>query len=314
MSLKDLQFSDSSKTLGRGLGSLIPNKSGNSSSAVNSSPGRKVTSPSYLPKSTAGTRNQILQVDPSSIQMNPFQPRKEFRPRPLENLKRSIAEHGILQPLVVTQTMAGKYELLAGERRLRASIDLGLKKVPIIVRNAKDLEKLELSLIENIQREDLNPIEKAEAYKNLIDSFNLTQEEASKRLGIPRSTLNNALRLLTLPSDIQISLASGELSEGQAKLILSLQNENEQVKIFKKTRDANLTVKEVEKEVRKIKVKSHTRVSQKNPRHQKWEDSMQTNLGTRVKIRERGKKGGVLEIEFYSEEELEGIVERILGE
>jgi len=152
------------------------------------------------------------------ILANIDQPRQNFADEPLRELVNSILEHGILQPLVVTQTMAGKYELLAGERRLRASKELNLKTVPIIIRQARDLEKLELSLIENIQREDLNPIERAQSFKQLIDNFHLTQEEASKRLGINRSTLNNTLRLLNLPTDIQISLAEGKISEGQAKL------------------------------------------------------------------------------------------------
>ncbi|HRY63562.1 MAG TPA: ParB/RepB/Spo0J family partition protein, partial [Patescibacteria group bacterium] len=195
---------NSSRPLGRGLSSLIPKK--NVPSGSDNHQHSPINPASYFPKSVSGVSNQILQVPPSLIQINPYQPRQEFEPLALESLKNSIREHGIIQPLVVTQTMGGKYELVAGERRLRASRELNLKTVPVIVRTAKDLEKLELSLIENIQREDLNPIEKAEAYKQLIDNFSLTQEEAAKRLGIARSTLNNNLRLLNLPVDIQRGL------------------------------------------------------------------------------------------------------------
>jgi ParB family transcriptional regulator, chromosome partitioning protein len=297
------------RPLGRGLSSLIPRKTDNFA-AANRQP---VSAASYLPKNNAGVSNQIFYIHPAEIVMNPYQPRQNFDQPSLENLKNSIREHGIIQPLVVTQTMGGKYELIAGERRLRAARDLGMKKVPVIVRTAKDLEKLELSLIENIQREDLNPIEKAESYQQLIDNFHLTQEEAAKRLGIARSTLNNTLRLLQLPDDIQHALVSGRLSEGQAKLILSLNDAKEQERIFHKIKDNNFTVKDVEREVKHVKVKSYTRETKKDPQLKAWESEMQSVLGTKVAIRKRGFSGGVVEIEFYSEEDLRGIVENITG-
>jgi len=293
-------------SLGRGLSSLIPKKD----SATNNVR-QPVSAVSYLPKTNTGVANQILYIAPAQIQINPYQPRQKFNEVALESLKNSIKEHGVLQPLIVTQTMGGKYELIAGERRLRAARELNLTKVPIIVRTAKDLEKLELSLIENIQREDLNAIEKAVAYKRLIDNFHLTQEQAAQRLGIARSTLNNALRLLQLPDEIQYNLVSGKLSESQAKLILSLNNEQDQQKIFKRTQQNNLTVKDVERDVRRIKVKTHTRQIKKDPQTTNWESQLQQALGTRVKIRKRGQQGGVVEIEFYSDEELRGIVNNI---
>lgn len=297
------------KTLGKGLSSLIPHKnSGNSSAAA-----QPVAPASYLPKSQSGVRNQILNVPPTAIQLNPYQPRQKFDPAALATLKNSIQRYGILQPLIVTQTLGGKYELVTGERRLRAAGDLGLKTVPVIVRSARDLEKLELSLVENIQREDLNPLEKAESFKQLIENFGLTQEEAATRLGIARSSLNNTLRLLNLPADIQLALAAGKISEGQAKLILSLASEPEQQKIFRKTKEGNLTVKDVEKEVRRVKIKSHTRLIKKDPRLKKWEDDLRASLGTRVAIRRRGQAGGVIEIEYYSDEELGGIVDKIVS-
>jgi len=264
--------------------------------------------------------NSIFWVEVDRISPNPYQPRKEFNDDKIAELADSIRQYGVLQPLVVTRKeteredggIAVEYELIAGERRLRAARELNLKKVPIIVRTAKDLEKLELSLIENIQREDLNPIEKAEAYKRLIDNFHLTQEQAAQRLGIVRSTLNNTLRLLQLPDEIQHDIASGKLSAGQAKLILSLNNKQDQQKIFKRTQQSNLTVKDIERDVRRIKVKSHTRQIKKDPQISKWESQLQQALGTHVKISKRGQQGGIIEIEFYADEELKNIIENIV--
>lgn len=297
---------DNQKTLGRGLGSLIPKKD-----SANSDIRRPVSGASYFPKTQSGVSNQILHVSPAKIKLNPYQPRQQFTDGSLSDLKNSIKQHGILQPLIVTQTMGGTYELIAGERRLRSARELNLASVPVIVRTAKDLEKLELSLIENIQRHDLNPIEKAAAYKQLLDNFHLTQEEASKRLGIARSTLNNTLRLLHLPVDIQTALASGKISESQAKLILSLSDAQAQHKVFKQATTDGATVQDTQRQVRQIKVKSHTRSTKKDPRLTNWEDSLATALGTRVKITKRGQQGGVVEIEYYSDEELQGIVENI---
>ena len=295
------------KTLGRGLSGLIPKKD-------NLNQARRPISPiSYLPKSNAGISNQIIYLAPGQIKLNPYQPRQKFELGALESLKDSIKQHGIIQPLIVTQTLGGNYELIAGERRRRAAQELNFKKIPVIVRTAKDLEKLELSLIENIQREDLNPIERAQSFKQLIDNFNLSQEEAARRLGIARSTLNNSLRLLQLPSEIQKSISQGSLSEGQAKVILSLNSLSEQQKIFTKAKQANLTVKDIEHEVKKVKVKSHTRSIRKDPQIELWEQQLQEKFGTKVSIRKRGQQGGVIEIEYYSSEELKSILANLVA-
>lgn len=303
---KNLQ---NSKPLGRGLSSLIPKKDG---SSLTNNIRRPVSSAAYLPKNNAGQANQIIHISPNQIIVNPYQPRQKFGEHALESLKKSIQQHGILQPLIVTQTMGGKYELVAGERRLRAAKELNLKKVPVIVRTVKDLEKLELSLIENIQREDLNPIEKANAYKQLIENFHLTQEEAAKRLGLARSTLNNTLRLLQLPPEIQKDVASGKISESQAKLILSLNNHHQQQKIVQRAKQANYTVKDIEREIKRVKVKAHVRQIKKDPQIETWERQLQQNLGTKVSIKKRGQQGGVIEIEFYSAEELNNIVNALI--
>jgi len=295
------------QTLGRGLSSLIPKKE---------DPNKNIRGPvspaSYLPKTNFGISNQIVHISPNQININPYQPRQNFNESALASLRNSIKEHGIIQPLIVTQTMAGKYELVAGERRLRAAKELNLKTVPVIVRTAKDLEKLELSLIENIQREDLNPIERAKGYRQLIENFHLTQEEAAQRLGIIRSTLTNTLRLLHLPANIQIALASGEISESQAKLIVGVASDNAQQKIFDKTKYSNLTVRDTAREIKRVKVKAYTRLIKKDPQIENWEYQLRQILGTKVNIRKRGFQGGIVEIEYYSDEELKGIIDNII--
>ncbi len=309
MTLTNQSNYSNNHTLGRGLSSLIPKKNGFS---VN-----KQTQPiapvNYLPKSNAGQANQIIYVNPHKIIINPYQPRQRFNQTALENLKLSIKQHGILQPLVVTQTMGGKYELIAGERRLRAAIELDLKKIPIIVRATKDLEKLELSLIENIQREDLNPIEKAMAYKKLITNFHLTQAEAAQRLGIARSTLNNTLRLLQLPIDVQRDVVNGKINIAQAKLILSLNNEQDRRKIIQRTRQTKLTVHDVARDIRQLKKREvKARQIKKDARIVNYERRLQEKFSTRVSISHRGQQGGVITIDFYSDEELYTILSKLI--
>ncbi len=292
------------KTLGRGLSSLISDENQNR-------PLGKPTEAPYFPKTKQGVSNQILQIPVNQIKANPHQPRKEFAEIPLQDLVSSIREHGVLQPIVVTQTMAGNYELIAGERRLRASKLAGLQEIPAILRTAKELEKLELSLIENIQRQDLNLIEKANAYKKLIDNFNLTHEDAAKRMGISRAQLSNIIRLLNLPVDVQKGLASGKISFGQAKVLLEVKDQNKQEQIYKRATQNQQTVEDTKKQVQKIKIKTHTRKIKKDPQIQEWENQLQAKLNTRVHIKKRGEWGGILEIEFYSNEELESLIKNI---
>jgi len=295
------------KSLGRGLSSLIPDQGKRQSrtrQAVEGAP--------YFPKKNKGISNSILYINPRNIKANPYQPRKDFNEKAINDLKDSIRKYGILQPLIVTQTMAGGYELVAGERRLRAALELNLKSVPVIARTARDLEKLELSLIENIQREDLNPIERAKAYKQMIDNFGLTQEQAASRLGVARSSLNNSLRLLSLSSEVQTDIANARISEGQAKAMLSLPVKKRE-SVFKKAKQSGMTVRDIENEAKKIKIKSHTRIVNKNLQHKSLEGDMQRFLSTRVLIKNRGKQGGIIEIEFYSDEELKNIVNNILN-
>ncbi len=281
--------------LGRGLGSLIPN----------------LTLDKH--QGQAGDDSEkVIKVPFREIERNPFQPRKNFDYTEMEDLIESIKKHGILQPLIVTQTAAG-YQLIAGERRLRAAEVLELEKVPVIVRSAKDIEKLELSLVENLQRENLNPIEEAKAYQRLIDEFNLTQEEVASLVGKKRATIANTLRLLDLPQEIQQALIGRQLTAGHAKVILSQETEKERLRLFKKILNSTLTVRETESEVKKVPVKSQERRLGKDLETQDKEDCLRKALGTKVTINKKNGQGQI-NIEFYSEEELEALVQRLVAE
>ena len=296
------------KSLGRGLSSLI-----NNNPNLQNRPSISANDLSYLPKIKKGVANQILALNVNQIKTNPHQPRQDFAEIPLNDLVASIKEHGILQPLLVTETLAGEYELIAGERRLRAAKIAGLNEVPVIIRSAKDLEKLELSLIENIQRQDLNPIEKAESYKKLTEEFGLTHDEAAKRLGISRAQFSNFLRLLNLPDNVQKGLAENKISLGQAKVLLEVKDDNKREQIYRQAAATGMTVEDTKKQVDKVKVHAYIREIKKDPQIRDWEIKMQEKLNTKVSIRRRGSWGGIIEIEYYSEEELEETINKILN-
>ncbi len=281
--------------LGRGLGSLIPNLSqqNQDTGAIQADLDSE----------------KIIKVPLNQIEKNPMQPRVHFAHSEMEDLIESIKKHGILQPLVVTRTDSG-YQLIAGERRFRASEVLELKTVPVIVRAAEDIEKLELSLIENLQRENLNPIEEARAYQKLIDEFSLTQEEVAARVGKKRATISNTLRLLDLAPEIQQALIERQLTAGHAKVILSEETEQARLKLFKKILDSTLTVREAEQEVKKIRVKSHERRLEKDLETADQEDRLRKALGTKVSINKKNGRGQI-SIEFYSEEELVSLVQKL---
>ena len=300
------QDDGNSKSLGRGLSSLLGQTKDNSANSVHSR-----TEAPYFPKTKRGVNNQILNVPIESVKTNPHQPRTNFKESALNDLVNSIKIHGILQPLVVTQTIAGEYELIAGERRLRASKLAGLTEVPVIVRTAKELEKLELSLIENIQRQDLNHIEKAISYKKLVDNFALTHEDAASRLGISRAQFSNMLRLLTLPADVQRGLAEGRITLGQAKVILEIKDDEKREQLYKKAMQTGQTVEDTKREVQKVKINPKTKQIKKDPTLIEWENLMQEKLNTKVSIKKRGDWGGIIEIEFYSEEELSALVKEL---
>lgn len=287
--------------LGRGLGSLIPKKT--MSYGQNPfSAGRDDSETVVLHDS-----DRVLKISPDKIDLNPHQPRTNFEVAALNDLAESIRQHGIIQPLIVTKK-GDRYELIAGERRLRSAKLVGLKDVPVIVREEKEQKKLEIALIENLQRENLNPLEVARAYKRLIDEFSLTQEEAAKRVGRARSSVANALRLLSLPQAVQDALSSGRISEAHAKYLLGLENEAKQLNMLKKILRQNLTVAETDQEIKRL---GGTKASRPKDYYDKAkEGELGEYFGTKVEIKRQG-KGGKIIIDFYSEEELGEILKKI---
>lgn len=282
--------------LGKGLNSLIPqNKSRRQI--------RKETG-------SSNSKDQLWHIPISEIVPNSEQPRKNFPHSSLEDLVNSIKKHGILQPLTVTEKEDGGYELIAGERRLRASQIAGLATVPAIVRGATEQEKLELALIENIQREDLNPIEEAFAYKRLVDEFGLKQQEIADQVGKKRPTVANMLRLLDLPEEIQKALVDGKISMGKAKALLSLKDPKEQLKVFASMIGERITVRDVEKTVASKGAKSRKGSVRRDPNLLAQEQLLEERLGTKVNISKRGERGTIT-IDFYSNEEFKRLMEEL---
>lgn len=274
------------KRLGKGLDALIPGK-----------------------EKILDNSNEIGKLKVSSITPNKLQPRQNFDNTKLSELKDSIKEKGIIQPVIVRSTEGG-YELIAGERRFRAAKELSYEEIPAIVREVSDADSLELSLIENIQREELNPVEEAHAYMNLIEKFNFSQEEVSKAVGKNSSTISNTLRLLTLPQLIQDYISRALISMGHAKAILSLPTDRSRIRFAKKIMKKNLSVRQAEELIRQklqrpVKIKA-----QKDENLARIEEDLQHYLGTRVKVI-HGKKRGRLEISYYSNEDLERILDLI---
>lgn len=293
----------SPRGLGRGLSALIP------------SAGAPVPQPSVRPYTpTAG----VLVVPPEQIAPNPMQPRREFPPEELAALSASIRTHGVLQPLVVTRRADGSYELVAGERRLRAAKLAGLATVPIVVRDGMvdERTKLELAVIENIQRQDLNPIDRAAAYRELADAFAMTQEDIAERIGVSRSAVAHALRLLALPDDMQVALRAGKLSEGHAKVLVGMSDPKEQRAWFARILAGGVSVAAAAdgtKSARRQRlVVRHDRSSQESdPNLRAKALALQQALGARVRIAPNGGGGGAITIEYGDAEELSGIVRRI---
>ena len=246
--------------LGRGLSSLIPSKPSETvvpagapapSAAVQQPV--VVAAPQELPKNAVEVvppGERILHVSVSDIVPNPFQPRREFHPEELEELIASIKTYGIMQPLVVTEKANGMFELIAGERRLRSAREAGLKKVPVIVRTATEQEKLELALIENIQRADLSAIEEAHAYAKLMEEFHLTQEQVSQRVGKSRSVVANTLRLLNLPAEMQMALADGRISMSMARVLCGMDDVKERKAMFDRMLEGDFNVRQAEAHAR----------------------------------------------------------------
>jgi ParB family chromosome partitioning protein len=251
-----------------------------------------------------------------AIRRNPRQPRSQMNQEELEELAISIRINGILQPLIVAPAEeAGKYILIAGERRLIAAGMAGLDAVPVIVRDASEQQRLQLALIENVQRSDLTPLEEAEAYRQLAEDFNLTHEQISDQVGKNRVTITNTLRLLKLPEDVQKALASGEITEGHARALLGLPNAPAQSAVLQAIIKHELNVRKTEDLVRKYLGQRPPSPSKTQPKPDVsyLEERLRQRLGTRVSLHPR-KNGGTLVIHYYSDEELDALVLRILGQ
>ncbi|EKD49234.1 MAG: hypothetical protein ACD_63C00213G0004 [uncultured bacterium] len=278
------------QVLGRGLEALIPTKNMED----------RATDHAVVIKG-------ISEIQVDRVIPNPHQPRRHFDKEKLKELSDSIKKHGVLQPLVVTK-FGDEYELIAGERRLKAAKLAGLASVPAVVKEATEQDKLELSIVENVQRDNLNSIEEARAYAKLIDEFNLTQEGVSMRVGKSREAVANTLRLLNLPEQIQEAIINKKISHGHAKAILSLRKEKDQILLFKKIISGGINVRETEEKAREKKRTSF----KTDPYLKDVEEQLRETLGTKVSVRKKG-KGAKVAIECYSKEELSEIVEKIVS-
>lgn len=258
----------------------------------------------------------VQQVPVDAIRPNPMQPRSGLDRAALEELAASIQEHGLIQPLVVTTPAPGEYQLIAGERRLEAARIAGLAHVPVLVKEATPQQVLELALVENIQRADLNPLEEAAAYHQLIDEFGLTQEAVAERVGKSRATVANAVRLLRLPAPIKTALADGRISEGHARALLGLDDEQQQLGILITILRRGLNVRQTEELVRRMVAPPPEEPAESQPSIalRALEEDFRRALGTKVQLQRNRKGQGRLVIHFYSEEELQTIYDAIVGE
>jgi ParB family transcriptional regulator, chromosome partitioning protein len=267
-----------------------------------------------IPEKELTVQENIPQLKLGQIRPNPFQPREVFDDQGLEELTQSIKEKGIIQPVLVRRR-GDHYELIAGERRFRAAQMLKLEEIPAIIKDVEDEDSLELSLIENIQRQDLNPIEEARAYKYLIDKFNLTQERVSEVLGKARVSITNTLRLLNLPQEVQEEMRKGRISFAHGRALLELTDPNQQRRLAQQIIANTLSVNELENLIKKHRPKrtapkvKHATVE---PYVAVLEEGLQQILATKVRIIKRKKRGHII-VEFYSEEDLERIVKRMRG-
>ena len=259
----------------------------------------------------AKTNDQIVEIDLSELRANPYQPRKNFDEEALNELASSIKEHGVFQPIIVKKSIKG-YEIIAGERRWRAAKLAKLKEVPVIIKEFSPQEVMEIALIENIQRRDLNPIEEALAYKSLIDEYHLKQDELAKRVSKSRTAIANSMRLLKLTEEVQNMLVNNEISMGHARALLSLEQEELQLEAAKKIAENGLSVRETEKLVKSILNPKQSKLpipSSEAAIYNSLSDKLREKLGTKVSINNKKNGKGKIEIEYYSPEELERLLE-----
>ena len=276
--------------LGRGLGALLP--------GAETAPEQQGVG--------------LTEIPVEEIHPNPRQPRTTFRQDELEELSASIREQGVLQPVVVRPRTQGGYELLVGERRLRASKLAGARRVPAIIRHVDDRQALEQALVENVQRADLGPLEEAQAYRNLVDLFELTQEEAARRVGKSRVHITNTLRLLDLPEEVKLLMAEGVLQAGHARALLAIKDPTRQIATAKRAAERGLTVRQIEELARADDAAPQPEAQPRRRRHPDLEESLTDHLGTEVRI-DSGRGRGRITITFGSRDDLHRIVELLLG-
>lgn len=281
------------KGLGRGLSALIP-----------------------VEEQAEGTENkEFIEVNTAFVEPNREQPRKNFDAEELEALAESVKKYGIIQPITVKKAENGFYTIIAGERRWRAARMAGLDKVPVRIKAVSDLEELEVSLIENLQRTDLDPVEEALGYKKLMDSHSLTQEEVSQKVGKSRSAVANALRLLALPEKIRQLIIDKKITGGHAKALLMVKDEKNQQLLAEKIIEQGLSVRGAEKEAALLSIErksEKTAKKEKTPEVLDLEKNLSDSMGTKV-ILEQKRKGGKIEIEYYDSEQLEAIIDYLKG-
>ncbi|MGH9321453.1 MAG: ParB/RepB/Spo0J family partition protein [Vicinamibacteria bacterium] len=279
------------KVLGRGLAALLPDVSG------------------------GGEGDKLLELSLDRIDPNPDQPRQKIDPEKLSELAKSMIEQGIVQPLLVRR-LGSRYQIIAGERRWRAAKEAGLAKVPVVVRHASDAELLEIALVENLQREELNPIEEATAYRRLVSELGYSQEQVATRVGKDRSTVANLLRLLRLPRELRALIADQKLSPGHARPLLTLVAPEAQIAIAREVVEKGLSVRDVERRVKAASqpAKPAEASPRTDPNTRDAEGNLEQALGTKVRVRRQGAKAsrGRVEIDFHSEDELQRIYEIVL--
>jgi ParB family transcriptional regulator, chromosome partitioning protein len=292
------------EALGKGIRSLLQNIDADLKTASGN-----------LRPAVAENITGIMRIPLDQIETNPKQPRKDFDETALQELSASIRLHDIIQPVTVARLPSGKFRLISGERRFRAGRMAGLKDIPVYVRQANDQQLLELALLENLQREDLNAMEVALSYKRMMDELNYTQEQVSERMGKERSTVANYVRLLKLPPDIQIALRNNQLSMGHARALINVDTVDKQLYLFHEIKNRSLSVRQTEELVRRLyktphPVKESVKAGLSEP-YRKIEDTLATHFSTRVKLNHNVRGSGSINIEYYSLQELNKILDQL---
>lgn len=304
------------RRLGRGLDALLSIKPTSHAAAAASE------AAAGAPAREDADQGELRRIPVTQIRANPYQPRKEFDADELSDLESSLSASGLLQPITVRPGAAGEgFELIAGERRLRAATNLGWTDIPALVREIDDRTLLTLALVENLQRADLNPIEEAEGYQRLVDDFSLTQQDVADVVGKDRSTVANALRVLQLPVSVRKMVQDGQLTSGHGRALLAMKHEHEMVTLAKEVAERGMSVREVERRVRDAggrtkktdRAGSPGRADQRDPQARRIEDQLRRHLQTDVRITLSGGEQGEIRIAFYSSDDLQRVLEMVLG-